>query len=79
MFPKEKRISQQSWYSKKNLTQHLIAVSVIFWVEAQDGLDPSLTRFNYPTGMALQKMSGGVKLYVSDSANHQVTFVLVAG
>jgi len=45
---------------------------------AQDGLDPSLTRFNYPTGMALQKMSGGVKLYVSDSANHQVVMVDLA-
>ena len=39
--------------------------------QGQDELDPMLTRFNYPSGLALQKVDAGVKLYVADAANHQ--------
>ncbi|CAJ1361290.1 unnamed protein product [Effrenium voratum] len=42
---------------------------------AQDGLAPLLSRFNYPRGLALEKLSTGVRIYVADSRNHQVAVV----
>lgn len=44
----------------------------------QDGLDPLLSRFNYPWGLALEPVAGSVKLYVGDNANHQVSLVDLA-
>eukprot|EP00439_Symbiodinium_sp_Y106_P067761 s2060_g11.t1 len=44
----------------------------------QDGLDPLLSRFNYPWGLALEPIAGSVKLYVGDNANHQVSLVDLA-
>ncbi|CAE7393048.1 SOQ1 [Symbiodinium natans] len=44
----------------------------------QDGLDPLLSRFNYPWGLAVEPVGGSVRLYVCDNANHQVSLIDLA-
>lgn len=51
------------------------SILLIRLLQGQDGLDPSLTRFNYPYGLALERDAAGVKLYVADSANHQALWL----